>query len=96
MRSGFIALVGLTLLAACGEAEPHPYPAAAQTRFEASCPSTSAVCRCTWERITVAVTHEEYEAAMARFRAEGLMDPRLTRARTQCIERHPEEGRAPG
>lgn len=90
---GFIALGAAILAAACGESAPNPYPDSARTHFEASCPSTSAVCTCTWDRITRAVTYEDYEAAITRFRDTGLMDPRLTRARTQCIERHPEEGR---
>lgn len=90
MRSGFIALVGAAILAACGPSAPHPYPEAAQARFEASCPSNSAVCVCTWDNITRAMPHEEYEAALARFRETGLMDPRITRARTSCVERHRE------
>jgi hypothetical protein len=36
------------------------------------------------------MTHDEYEAALARFRETGLMEPKVTRARTQCIERHSE------
>lgn len=89
MRTGFIALAALAL-SACGEHAPNPYPAAAQARFEASCPSESAVCSCTWDKITRTLTYDEYEAALERFRTEGLMDPRVTRARTQCIERHPQ------
>lgn len=88
------ALLGATLfaglLSACGAREPHPYPESARARFEASCPSDSAVCVCTWEEITHKLTYDEYEAALQRFRTEGLMDPRVTRARTSCIERHPE------
>jgi hypothetical protein len=90
MRKGFIAIAALAL-SACGQGEPHPYPAAAQARFEASCPSQSAVCRCTWDKLTRTLTYDEYEAALARFRTDGLMDPRITRARTQCIERHPND-----
>lgn len=90
MRAGLIALVGALMLSACGEAQPNPYPQAAQARFEASCPSESAVCRCTWDKLTRTLTYEEYEAALQRFRESGLMDPRVTRARTQCLERHRE------
>lgn len=91
MRTGLVALFAAVTLAACGgEAPPNPYPQAAQTRFAASCPSESAVCRCTWDKLTRTLTYEEYEAALERFRESGLMDPRVTRARTQCLERHRE------
>jgi hypothetical protein len=46
---------------------------------------------CTWEEITRAMTYEEYEAALVRFRETGNMEPKVTRARTTCIERHPED-----
>jgi hypothetical protein len=85
------SLVGLILtlaLGACGQSEPHPYPAEAQARFAASCPPDSEVCTCTWDKITRTLTYEEYQVALERFRSEGLMEPRVTRARTQCIERH--------
>jgi hypothetical protein len=77
-------------LAACGEAAPNPYPAAAHARFEVSCPSDSAVCVCTWDKLTRTLTYEEYEAALQRFRETGNMDTRVTRARTQCLEQHRE------
>jgi hypothetical protein len=78
------------MLAACGERAPNPYPQSARERFDLSCPPASAVCVCTWDKITRSLTHEEYEAALARFRETGLMDTRVTRARTQCLERHRE------
>ena len=90
MRWAWAALVGATMLAACGERAPNPYPQSAQARFSMSCPPASAVCTCTWDKITRTLTYEEYEAALARFRESGLMDPRITRARTQCLERHRE------
>jgi hypothetical protein len=89
MRRGLIALGGAALLAACGQNEPNHYPEAARARFEVSCPSESAVCTCTWDRLTRVLTYEEYEAALARFRETGNMDPRVTRARAKCIEQHP-------
>jgi hypothetical protein len=87
---GLIALCGAAVLAACGQSAPNVYPEEARAHFETSCPSESAVCTCTWEEITRTVTYEEYDAALARFRETGLMEPRITRARTKCIERHPE------
>jgi hypothetical protein len=56
--------------------------------FEATCPASDPACVCTWDRITRIMTHEEYQAALARFHESGLMEPRITRARTQCLERH--------
>jgi hypothetical protein len=91
MRWGVLALFGAMILAACGgESAPHPYPQSALERFQMSCPPASAVCTCTWDRITRTLTHEEYEAALERFRESGLMEPRITRARAQCLERHRE------
>jgi len=87
MRWGLVAL-GAMLLAACGERAPNVYPESARAHFESSCPRESEVCVCTWDRVTRTLTYEEYEAALERFRETGLMDPRITRARTQCLERH--------
>ena len=75
-------------LAGCAQPAANPYPESAQTRFEASCPSESEVCVCTWDKITRAMTFEEYEAALEQFRETGQMETRITRARTQCLERH--------
>jgi hypothetical protein len=82
--------MGLSMLTACGERAPNAFPQSAREQFNMSCPPESAVCTCTWDKITRTLTHEEYEAALARFRDDGLMDPRVTRARTQCLERHRE------
>lgn len=90
MRWALAALMGVTMLAACGAREPNVFPQSARMRFNMSCPPENAACVCTWERITRAVTYEEYEAALTRFRETGLMDTRLTRAKTQCVERHRE------
>jgi hypothetical protein len=90
MRRAVAALMGLVALAACGEREPNVFPQSARERFNMSCPPESAACACTWDRITRSVTYEEYQAALARFRETGLMDPRITRAKTQCLERHRE------
>jgi hypothetical protein len=89
MRWGLIALSGALMISGCTTRAANPYPESARMRFEASCPPTSARCTCTWDRITRSMTYEEYEAAMARFREDGLMEPKITRARTQCLERHP-------
>jgi hypothetical protein len=75
-------------LSACGQSAAHEYPASARAQFERSCPISDAVCECTWDRLTHSMPHEDYKAALERYSAEGLMDPRVTRARTTCIERH--------
>lgn len=91
MRLALAALLGTLAIAACSsEKPPNPFPQSAHERFFASCPPASAVCVCTWDKITRTVTYEEYEAALSRFRETGLMEPRITRARTQCLERHRE------
>jgi hypothetical protein len=89
MRGALFALVAV-FVAACGQPAPNPYPDSAQARFSASCPMESAVCRCTWDKLTRTMTHDEYETALSQFRESGLMDPRVTRARTHCVERHRE------
>jgi hypothetical protein len=35
------------------------------------------------------MTYEQYQAALARYQREGLMDPRVTHARTVCLEQNP-------
>lgn len=76
-------------LASCGEPAPNEYPADARTHFESTCPPASAACACTWDKITRTLTYDEYEAALTRMRERGNMDTRITRARTQCLEKHP-------
>lgn len=79
------ALLAGVLAAACAAGEPNPYPASAQARFNATCPGQDTLCACTWDKLTRSMTYQEYEAAMERYRAEGLMDPKVTRARTACL-----------
>lgn len=86
MRRIWIALCAVVVVAGCGEAAPHVYPDSARERFDMSCPPEGAACACTWDKITRAMPYEEYEDALARFRETGMMDPRVTRARTQCLE----------
>ncbi len=85
MRLATIVLWG-ALLGACGQSAPNVYPAEARARFEMSCPAENEVCVCTWDKITRVLSYEEYEAALERFRETGQMEPRVTRARTQCLE----------
>lgn len=89
MRASIFAFLATLALAACGPSTPNVYPESAKNQFEQSCPPESAVCTCTWAQVTRTMTYEEYQAALERMRREGLMDPRVTRARTTCLERHP-------
>ena len=59
----------------------------ARAPFEASCPPSSKVCACTWDQITRSMTYEDYQAALTRYNERGLMDPKITHARTVCLER---------
>lgn len=79
-------LAAMMALPGCGQSAAHEFPASARARFEQSCPAGDPVCECTWDHVTRAMTHEEYEAALERYNSEGLMDPRVTRARTYCLE----------
>ena len=94
MRQGlFAAVMMVAPLMGCGQAEPHAYPASAKAQFNQGCAPDNPVCVCEWDQITRAMAYEDYQAAMETFRTDGLMDPRLTRARTHCIEhRHPASG----
>lgn len=83
MRMELIAIAALALTG-CGEREPHEYPAGARAQFAQICKADEAQCDCMWDSITRDVPYDEYRLALARFEAEGLMDPRITRARTRC------------
>ena len=74
-------------MSACGS-EPHIYPQEARTAFNEHCPAGEALCECIWENMTQHIPYDEYEAAIERYRVEGLMDRRISRARTECRERH--------
>jgi len=89
MRCGpSAALFSALILSACGASAAHVYPAEAQAEFHRECPADNPVCVCTWDAVTRALPYEEYETAMARFRSEGVMDTRITRASTKCREKH--------
>ena len=81
-----VATGAALLTSGCGQPPPHPYPAAAEAQFHVSCPAGDPVCECTWDQITRTMTYEDYQAAVETFRTDGTMDPRITRARTHCIE----------
>lgn len=88
MRAWAAAALLFSVLGAagCGEREAHPYPEEARADFHAQCPADDAVCACTWDELTRSLTYEEYEAALSEFRENGRMDPRVTRARTECLD----------
>ncbi len=82
MRVSLFAFAALA--AGCAADAPHPYPDSVRQAFDAQCSGGADFCACAWDGLTRAMTAEEYEAAQARFAAEGLMDPRITRVRTRC------------
>lgn len=86
MRAILLACLLAWPIQACSR-EAHAYPDTARTAFHRTCPANDALCVCTWERLTRSMTFEEYEAALDRFRSEGLMDPRIAHARATCVER---------
>ena len=79
----------LFAIALTGCATRAPYPEGARVQFEASCPSESALCACSWDKLTRTMTYEEYQAAMVRWREQGIMDSRVMRVRADCVEQHP-------
>jgi hypothetical protein len=86
MRLLFVLLMGAAAVqSACAPAPAHDYPDNVRAQFAQSCPLEDAVCACSWEKITRTMTAEEFEAATERYQVEGLVDPRLTKARTACI-----------
>ncbi|HWA01778.1 MAG TPA: hypothetical protein VG841_15830 [Caulobacterales bacterium] len=87
MRAVLVAIGAALALSGC-QAPPHDFPASAKAQFNRTCPANDSVCECTWDQITRAITYEQYEAALTRFRREGLMDPHITHARTYCLEHH--------
>ena len=88
MRAILVLSVAGFVLAGCGEKPANDYPSAARAVFAKSCPTGTPKCDCAWGKITHTMTYPEYEAAMERFGTEGLMDPRLTVARTACLDAH--------
>lgn len=86
MRAAVAASLLCLGLAGCGPGQAHEYPERHRAAFNRSCPASDPVCACTWDRITRSIPPEEYEAMLVRFREEGLMDPRITRARTECLD----------
>jgi hypothetical protein len=76
----------LALLAACSGG-PNDYPDEARAEFDQACPLADALCACTWEEVTKSVPYDEFKDALERFAKEGLMDPRISRARATCLER---------
>jgi hypothetical protein len=89
MRWIYAAPVLALLLSGCGRGEAFDYPERDAAEFHRSCPAYDPVCICMWDEITHDVTAEDYEDAMARFRREGIMSPKITHARTVCLERNP-------
>lgn len=88
MRLVAAVLLALTIGACQRAQEPNPYPEESKAAFNRDCPAGDPVCDCTWDGITRAMTHEEWNAAIERALREGLLDPELSRISTECKERH--------
>jgi predicted small lipoprotein YifL len=86
MRDVISVLVLAVLLAACGPKAAHEFPPEARAKFAEGCATGDPKCDCMWERITRTMTPEEFDAAMARYKEKGLMEPELTAARLECRE----------
>ena len=71
-------------LAACGAKPAYEYPPDARARFAEGCPTGKPECDCMWDEITRTMTPEKFDAAMTRFKEQGLMEPELTAARLEC------------
>lgn len=80
-----VAVVLAAMLGGCGPKAAHAYPPDARAKFE-GCPVGDPKCDCMWEHITREMTPEQFDAAMTRFKEQGLMDPKLTAARLECRE----------
>jgi hypothetical protein len=76
----------LLALSGCGQSAAFEYPETARDSFASTCPTGDRQCDCAWEQITKTMSYEQYEAALTRFREEGLMEPQLVRAREACLE----------
>jgi predicted small lipoprotein YifL len=83
---GAIVFAAALALSGCGEKPAHEYPPDARATFAEGCPVGDPKCDCMWDKITRAMTYEEYEAAMTRFTTQGLMDPKLSNVRLECRE----------
>lgn len=78
-------LILSVLIGACSPKGPaFDYPATARADFAEACPTGVPECDCTWDKITRAMPVEEYEAAMATYLRDGIMDRRLTMAKAEC------------
>lgn len=82
----FVLGVAVLALGGCGQSAAFNYPETAHAEFATTCPTGDQACDCAWERITATMSYEAYDAAMTRFREEGLMAPELVRAREACME----------
>jgi hypothetical protein len=79
-----VALIGLW---GCAREVPQPYPPDVEARFAATCPLTDPRCACTYAEVRRAMDAAAFSAALDRFEARGLMEPKLVQAREACRER---------
>lgn len=70
-------------VASCG-APPHPYPPETRAAFAKICQYEPRKCDCAWDKITRAMTYEDYVAALDDFESRGVMDRRIVMASVEC------------
>lgn len=89
---GQLPLAGLLAVAlvsvwGCAREAPPPYPPEVEARFAATCPLSDPRCACTYEEVRRAMDADSFTAALDRFEARGLMEPKLVQAREACREK---------
>lgn len=82
MRLIVLSLFAIAV-AAC-QRPPHPYPPEARAGFDNFCKYEARKCDCAWDKITRAMTFEEYVAAIDDFESRGVMDRRIVMASVDC------------
>lgn len=85
MLTGLALGVAALASGACQqERAPNPYPTKARADFDTMCRFGREPCQCAWDKITRAMTYEEYREALDAFETRGVMDPRIVRASVDC------------
>jgi hypothetical protein len=71
-------------LASACEPAANPYPENTRADFMALCRMGAEPCDCAWDKITKAMTHDDYQNALKTLETRGTMDPRIVSASLAC------------